>query len=211
MNCSGVENLLDAHLDGQLSGSLRLEFEAHRLRCRHCQQTLAMMEAAAHVITHDRRGPALSDDFTDAVMGRLASTARPRWRLRPRTVALGLLAQAAAIALFVVILRAPGGSPLKSGSPTGDAAESLAGAAEHQDVTAAKMLGLLGSLGAQVLDRGAGLASDGALLNYFDLPAHVAEQSESLAEGDPVGLLLHALSPSAEGRPNAPVSQRHSL
>ncbi|MBL8879060.1 MAG: zf-HC2 domain-containing protein, partial [Phycisphaerales bacterium] len=83
MNCSEWEGLLDAYLDGQLSGALRLEFDAHRLRCRRCQQSLAMMEAITHVVATDERSPAISDDFTQRVMSQILSNKpaaiRPRW------------------------------------------------------------------------------------------------------------------------------------
>ena len=68
MNCSDAERLFDAFLDRQLSGTLRLELDAHRLRCRQCQQTLAMLESCGEVIASDRRGPVLSDDFAERVM-----------------------------------------------------------------------------------------------------------------------------------------------
>ena len=55
MNCSEAERLFDPYLDGELSGSLRLEFDAHRLRCTLCQRKLAMMEACEHILGGDSR------------------------------------------------------------------------------------------------------------------------------------------------------------
>lgn len=68
MYCPECEQLFDAYLDGQLAGSLRLEFDAHRLRCQRCQQTLAMLEAAGNVIASDSQVPEMSEDFTERVM-----------------------------------------------------------------------------------------------------------------------------------------------
>lgn len=103
MNCSDCEQLFDAYLDGNLKGSLRLEFDAHRLRCQRCQQTLAMLEAVGDIIANDAQVPDLSDDFTQRVMQEIAP-ARPRIVLRfphrLRTVTL-IASQAAAILLLV--------------------------------------------------------------------------------------------------------------
>lgn len=103
MNCSDWESLLDAYLDGQLSGSLRLEFDAHRLRCRRCQQSLAMMEAITHVVATDERAPSLSDDFTDRVMEQILAnrpvTIRPRWT---RVAGWAVALQAAAVLALVM-------------------------------------------------------------------------------------------------------------
>lgn len=106
MKCTDVEQLFDAYLERSLSGSLRLEFEAHRLRCRRCQQALAMLESAVHVIAHDRREPPLSPDFTERVMDEIRAR-QPIWRrvrLSPATVSMILLAQAAVIAFAAVMI-----------------------------------------------------------------------------------------------------------
>lgn len=103
MNCSDWESLLDAYLEGQLSGSLRLEFDAHRLRCLRCQQSLAMMEAITHVVATDERAPALSNDFTDRVMEQILAnrpvTIRPRWS---RVAGWAVALQAAAVLALVL-------------------------------------------------------------------------------------------------------------
>src|SRR5512143_2249321 len=99
MICSECEQLFDAYLDGHLAGSLRLEFDAHRLRCPHCQQTLAMLETIGHVIAADsHRQPELSAGFTDRVLEEIT---RPRERIFRlpyvrAAVVVGALAQAAA-------------------------------------------------------------------------------------------------------------------
>jgi len=100
MNCSECEQLFDAYLDGQLAGSLRLEFDAHRLRCQHCQQSLAMLESLGHVIGSGQDVPDLSGDFADRVMERidpprLTLVRRPRLLVVASAVAAGL-----ALAIF---------------------------------------------------------------------------------------------------------------
>lgn len=105
MNCSEAEHFFDAYLDGELAGSLRLEFDAHRLRCTVCQQKLAMMEACEHILAHDARGPTLSDDFTDRVMNEVGQRRIIAQHSRKRrimiTAAVGL--QAAAVIVFAVL------------------------------------------------------------------------------------------------------------
>ena len=95
MNCAEFERLIDAYLDGELAGSLRVEFDAHRLRCRRCQLTMIAMESVETVLANDRPLATLSDDFTERVMGlsragRLVVSFGPRHRARG-----GLLLQAA--------------------------------------------------------------------------------------------------------------------
>jgi len=112
MNCSEAEQLFDAYLDDELSGSIRLEFDAHRLRCPVCQQKLAMMEACEHILSRDGRMPELSDDFTDRVMGHIAQTRTRPARRRRRLVIYGL--QAAAVLVFAVVVAGfwkPGEAP----------------------------------------------------------------------------------------------------
>ncbi len=77
MNCHDVEQFFDAFLDGELEGSLRLEFDAHRLRCRDCQQKLALLETCTHILSgSEPQTPELSGDFTDSVMAALEQQAR---------------------------------------------------------------------------------------------------------------------------------------
>ncbi len=105
MICSECEQLFDAYLDGQLAGSLRLEFDAHRLRCRHCQQTLAMLEAVGHVISSDSQIPELSGDFTDRVMAdiELPTQRVIRWPWPRVALVLGGVAQVAAVLVFALV------------------------------------------------------------------------------------------------------------
>jgi len=114
MNCVDAERLFDAYLDGELGGSLRFEFDAHRLRCPLCQQKLALVEACEHIISRDRKQPLLSDDFTDRVMQEIGAVSAGR-RLALRRRVLGLagagLSAAAVLTVFAIWpregLRAP--------------------------------------------------------------------------------------------------------
>jgi hypothetical protein len=118
MNCSEAERLFDAHLDAELSGSLRLEFDAHRLRCRFCQRKLAMLETCEHVLASHSRAPRLSADFTDSVMAAVAASAppaRPFTLFRSRGLYAGGLAAAAVIAAVWL-------APLWRGGASGGAA-----------------------------------------------------------------------------------------
>ena len=106
MKCADCEQLIDAYLDGELSGSLRVEFDAHRLRCRRCQLTVAMMESVEHVVASDHPAPVLSDDFTDRVMGSIEERQPLSARLRPTRVAVvaGAVLQAAAVLVLAIML-----------------------------------------------------------------------------------------------------------
>ncbi len=130
MNCSECEQLFDAYLDGHLAGSLRLEFDAHRLRCPHCQQTLAMLETIGHVIAADaQQQPELSPGFTDRV---LADIARPRARVLRFpyvrvAVVVGALAQAAAVmAIALLWTSRPATDPVPSPKADPSAVEAAA-------------------------------------------------------------------------------------
>ena len=105
MNCSEAEHFFDAYLDGELAGSLRLEFDAHRLRCTVCQQKLAMMEACEHILARDTRGPALSEGFTDRVMSEIDQQRIIARRVRKRRLIIGATVafQAAAVIVFAVL------------------------------------------------------------------------------------------------------------
>jgi hypothetical protein len=112
MNCSQAEQFFDAYLDGELSGSLRLEFDAHRLRCPLCQQKLAMMEACEHTLARDSHALTAPDDFTERVMDQIRERRVIKLHARRRriTVAASVLAPAAAIALFAFLWPFGGGA-----------------------------------------------------------------------------------------------------
>lgn len=104
MNCAEFEQLIDAYLDGELAGSLRVEFDAHRLRCRRCQLAMVAMESVETVVANDRPLVTLTDDFTERVMGAIAQPRSRTVRLRPMRIALvaGVLLQAAAVVLLAL-------------------------------------------------------------------------------------------------------------
>ncbi len=123
MNCSEAEQFFDAYLDGELSGSMRLEFDAHRLRCPLCQQKLAMMEACEHIISRDGHQPALSKDFSDRVMRQIGQgpiTAR-RHRRRRLTIVAAVVLQAAAVIVFAVVVSGFWQPKARSSGPVADA------------------------------------------------------------------------------------------
>lgn len=105
MNCSEAEQFFDAYLDNELAGSLRLEFDAHRLRCTVCQQKLAMMESCEHILSRDTRGPALPDDFTDRVMDEIEQrqVLVVHRRKRRLVITSAVITQAAAVIVFALL------------------------------------------------------------------------------------------------------------
>ncbi|MBI5865038.1 MAG: zf-HC2 domain-containing protein [Planctomycetes bacterium] len=105
MNCSDAERLFDAYVDNELSGSLRLEFDAHRLRCTLCQRKLALIDACRHILAADDRGPVLSENFTDRLMAQVSQGGirrRRRWS-RSLTVTSAFALQAAAVIAFFML------------------------------------------------------------------------------------------------------------
>ena len=105
MNCWEAEQFFDAYLDDELAGSLRLEFDAHRLRCPVCQQKLAMMESCEHILARDTGGPVLSDDFTDRVMDEIEQRQVIAAHSRKRRLVIGgaVALQAAAVIVFAFL------------------------------------------------------------------------------------------------------------
>jgi len=118
MNCSEAEQFFDAFLDGELAGSLRLEFDAHRLRCPVCQQKLAMMEACEHIVARDTHMPAPPEDFTDRVMKEIGQRRVIKLHVRRRRIAVAasILVPAAMIVLFAIVW------PFSMDSGSGDGA-----------------------------------------------------------------------------------------
>lgn len=114
MNCWDIERLIDAHLDNELSGVLRVEFDAHRLQCSVCERKVALMEACSHVVRHDVPRTRLARDFTDRVMAAVAAQPRRadapsrRWSRSIKIGAAAALQAAAALAfLFLWPFRSP--------------------------------------------------------------------------------------------------------
>ena len=120
MTCKQFKQLQDAYLDCTLNGALRLEVDAHRLRCQRCQQRLAMLEAIGHTVASDIDIPALSADFTD----RLIATVHRRQPLSRRTLSVRIafagaaVLQAAAVLFFAIVLQP---TPAELGASLGSA------------------------------------------------------------------------------------------
>jgi len=219
MNCSECEQLFDAYLDGFLAGSLRLEFDAHRLRCRRCQQTLAMLEAAGHVIASDTQAPAVADDFTERVM-RVVAQPRTRVirfpRLRVAIVAAALV-QAAAILTIAIIRNNQASAPAL---PTAPSARVVAAESTSPDLGAEGVRSLIVE---GVEDRlwemyaaGRKLPSDVlGLARYLDitLPEDVARESSKLANVNPWQAFWGPLGAGDEEEPQAapPADEVHSI
>lgn len=215
MNCNDSDRLIDAYLDGQLSGSLRLEFDAHRVRCRRCQQTLATMEACLHLIATDQRGPALGDDFTARVMQRVAPE-QPvrRLRLSPLMISVGALtAQAAAVALFFSIFPR-GGSVIE---PAGEGAldrvlspalfDERVARIEREDALRAEFKRVLGEVVSQTDRPVSRRALDLALyLNDFELSERIAASLRG-ASDHPVSTFAASLFPGLLTEPPADASE----
>lgn len=231
MNCAEFEQLLDAYLDDELSGSLRLEFDAHRLRCRRCRLTIAMMESVGSVVATDRRGPTLSDDFADRVMGQIER--RPvRLRVASTRVALvaGALFQAAAVVALAIWLPRgtnppPGMSAAEEARPSratssaeGDVLAELD--AEYADVDARFALreAIYDDIVRRVEAARANWVSDFSQLARYASAWSVSEEvtraSDGLTESSPLGILLEALLPqqeSGEGDSQPMTADQHLL
>lgn len=187
MNCVEIEQLMDAWLDGELSGSLKLEFDAHRLSCARCQNMLAMLEACQHVIADDTP-PTPSFDFTDRVMAqagapRTLKLERARWK--SRWVAMGL-AQAAAVAAFAVLWS--GG--FRSAKP----APSVSAAGEVELTNA---IHYIVGAGRGVADgRGLAFWGDVRQLAASAVTPEVVNEVDRFLSVSPVTHLLEALAPA---------------
>jgi hypothetical protein len=206
MNCRDCEQLFDAHLDGALGGTLRLEFDAHRLRCQRCQQSLAMLETVGHVIgsSHDPV-PALADDFTARVMGAIGQRRPLRMRLRPTRVALviGGVLQAAAVLTFAIMLPSkPAGTAAPSAPATGAAPETYAGGYLKADIFA-RINTRLREMSAAGRDVKWELFQ---LAQYANtpLPDDIARATAELGTANPWTGFLQALLPPMEEDPDRP-------
>jgi hypothetical protein len=220
MNCSECEQLFDAYLDGHLAGSLRLEFDAHRVRCAHCQQTLAMLETIGHVIAADtHRQPELSAGFTDRV---LAEITRPRSRAIRfpyvrAAIVVTALAQAAAVLVLALLWNA---TPAPEAAPSASAVASATATPGPNDPAYRAVLGLITE---KVEDHlwemyGAGTqitADVKDLARYLNVsvPADVVRESSKLAGVNPLQALWGVISPTEGPEPESEVSAEdiHSI
>lgn len=150
MNCGQFEQLVDRYLDGELTGSFKLEFEAHLVACEACGHLVAMMEAVGEIIAEPAPDePKLGIDFTDRV---LADWSHMQARRR-RWVGLASGAAAAAAVILVVgallMLAGPQGGSVPQTSENGVAMidsqggadlihRALAPADENADVVSAE-------------------------------------------------------------------------
>jgi hypothetical protein len=120
MTCNQFKQLLDAYLDRELSPTLRLECDTHRLACRECQRWTTMAEAVATTLRDaPEQAPPLRRDFTDRVMTQVGATPTRRNHhsaLRLWVVGAAVL-QAAAVLVAALLLS---GSPLTTPADLND-------------------------------------------------------------------------------------------
>lgn len=199
MNCPECERLFDAYLDAQMSGSLRLEFDAHRVHCARCQQKLAWMESIESVVSSDAP-PALSADFADRVLDRALAAPRRQPVLRVAFIA-GAVVQVAAALGFAVLARHWWFAP-RPVQPTVAASvpEEMAATDEFRAVRQVVVERIGDRLWA-MHDAGRLLSSDVSdLARYLNvvLPEDVARESVRLGASNPwQGLWDALLAPSA--------------
>lgn len=230
MNCAEWERLLDAYLDRHLTGALRLEFDAHRLGCRRCQQTLSMMEACEHVIAGDKPPVALSEDFTDQLMVHIAAAAPRPARAAPLQRVFRLAAvvlPAAAVVLLALYLpnwRSRSGSEGVAAPdpridvvsatdlaklPGGNPLEPGIDLVEQQERGRAIIVGLLEQRIRAPLAAGKSLSADAIRMAQYlnlDLPPDVARQSVDFATVNPIGGIFFQLFGPAPA-PETPESE----
>jgi hypothetical protein len=136
MKCAQFQQLIDAYLDQELSASLRLEFDAHRVKCDACQRSLTMVEAITNTVCDDRDVPVLAGDFTDRIMSVVARQCPHRqplvtWRLWTA----GAAAMQAAAILVIAILHSGLSVPAPATPTDGGALITLAAAPTAPSIT----------------------------------------------------------------------------
>ncbi|HPC23599.1 MAG TPA: zf-HC2 domain-containing protein [Phycisphaerae bacterium] len=208
MNCAEFERLIDAYLDGELAGSLRVEFDAHRLRCRRCQLTMIAMESVETVLANDRPLATLSDDFTERVMGAIQSRRPVASRLRPRRIVLaaGLLLQAAALMFLAIHPWHEGGSvsefePVQVAPVESEAVRDLDLVYELVDRKTEERQALVDRIFAKLEAAGMNVATDlTQLVSYasaLPVPDDVARASDGMHGANPLNLLIDVFIPGA--------------
>ena len=114
MNCNQFEHLLNRYLDSELSGTLKLEFEAHMVDCESCGHLYAMSEAIGQIIAEPASDePALSSDFSERVMAELEKRNQRKNVLRKILVPSGLVASIAIILVSIIMFSMPDGNMSK--------------------------------------------------------------------------------------------------
>jgi len=115
MDCVSARSLFDAHLDGELSGSLAAEFATHKLQCPACRRELALLEVTGQVLAADTEVPKLDAEFTDRLIACVASSAPRRWRRRNLAWLVGGPLAAAACLTFALRLSPDSAPAVNSG------------------------------------------------------------------------------------------------
>jgi len=220
MNCSECEQFFDAYLDGQLAGSLRLEFDAHRLRCRHCQQTLAMLETVGHVLASDPPAPSLSEEFTARVMCDIAAgqPRKVRFPLTRVAVVAGALLQAAAVLALAVFWNAQSGATKTTPTPVPavtvetDDDEGPPGYEAVHRLIAEGIEDRLWDAHAAGAKLGADITQLARYLNIA-VPEDVARETSKLARVNPWQAVWDVLTPAEEDEPEPapPAEDVHSI
>ncbi len=220
MHCSECEQLFDAYLDGQLAGSLRLEFDAHRLRCVRCQQTLTMLEAVGHVISSDPEALPAPNDFTERVMRTVARPESrvyrsPLWRA---AIVAGVVVQAAAVLSLAVLWGPEAPAPAEPESPlvTVDPEIPLDPEAPGYQAVHSLIVERIEDRLYEMRHVGLRLTSDLIrLAGYADivLPDIVARESEKMVGVSPFQAFFDGILPAEEDEPEpvAPSDDVHSI
>ncbi len=108
MNCEQFESLLDRYLDGELNGTLKLEFEAHMVDCESCGHLYAMSEAIGQIIACPSSDePVLSDNFSDRILAELDRRNHRTIMLRKILAPAGLVASVAIMLMGLILLSSP--------------------------------------------------------------------------------------------------------
>jgi len=214
MKCSEFERLIDAYLDGELSASLRLEFDAHRLHCRRCQLLMVMMETVQTVVASDTCGPRLSEDFTDRLLGELKHRRPASMRLRPTRIAIAVAAmlQAAAVLYLAITLpTSPTDLVPQPVPPSAVLSAERAAAAQvrerfaEADARFARREALYDEIVRRVEAARANLASDLSQLARYASAFSVPEDIARASATNPLSWLLEALVPPAESAEPEPL------
>jgi len=209
MKCNEFERLIDAYLDGELSSSLRLEFDAHRLHCRRCQLLMVMMETVETVVASDTRGPRLSEDFTQRLLGELKQRRPASMRLRPTRVAIAAAAMLQAAAVLYLAVTLPPSAPTPSPAPRAEAPPIVLSAERaasdevrdrfaEADARFARREALYDEIVRRVEAARANLASDLSQLARYASAFSVPEDIARASATNPLSWLLEALIPPAE-------------
>jgi hypothetical protein len=212
MNCRDCEQLFDAYLDGELGGAMRLEFDAHRLRCPQCERSLAMMQSIGSAIAANDVGPALSADFADRVMAQIAARQPAIRRQRAYRLVAGGVGGIGIAAAFFFALRS---TPLPSGNsqplnppqknteiaavnPLGDLPDKAARAAAVRELLSHRMEDRLITLHDAGKEVTAEFLQWKQYFNNVTVPEYIARAASQLADAAPMNLFQLALPDNSE-------------